>query len=176
MFTPRLLFKFVQALNAGATPNQLAAGFTLGFMLGLVPGWPWPVLLILLLIGLFNVNIAMSVLGAAVAVVLAWIFDPLLDAFGYWLLTGIPALKPLWTGLYNHPIGLLSRFNNTVVMGAFAGGLLAAVPLFFLMRVVVNQYRQRVLERVRRLRIVQLIKANGVYRMYERYKGMELGQ
>ena len=67
MLIMKLIGKTLKALRDGATPGQIAGGFTLGLALGLFPGWPLQVLALFFLIRLLNVNIAISILGAIIS-------------------------------------------------------------------------------------------------------------
>ena len=167
MFWMKLMGTFFKVLKDGATPNQIAAGFTMGFAMGMIPGWPLQVIALGLLVLLFNVNLSMAGVGMAVAVAVSWLFDPLLDGLGGWVL-GIPDLHGVYTFFYNNTLLMLTRFNNTVVMGGMLAMLLAAVPLFFASRVGVLAFRERLLPALSRLKIVQVVRTSRFYGWYEK--------
>lgn len=166
----RLLANFINAVSTGAHPAQIAGGFTLGFVMGLVPGWPLHVWILLIATLLLNVNLGMAVAGSFIAVVLAWLFDPLVDALGAWLLEDVALLHSLWTAMFNSPIWMLTRFNNTVVMGATVFGLAGAVPLFFALRYLIIKYRETIVARIRTWRLVALVRGSRAYDWYTRLR------
>jgi uncharacterized protein (TIGR03546 family) len=152
MLTLKLLGRLINALNAGAAPWQIAGGLVLGFLLGLIPGWPVHVMALLVLILLLDVNLTLAGVGALTAAALAWLADPWLDRLGAWLLAW-ESLRGAYTVLYNSPPLALTRFNNTVVMGATVLGTIIAAALFPLLIWGVRLYRARLLVWVEKLGI-----------------------
>ena len=168
MFWLKIFAKFVKVLREGGTPAQLAGGFSLGFFIGLTPGWPLHILLVTLLLLLLNLNLSMAAVGAAIAVALSWLLDPVIESMGGWLLQDVAALQSLWTTLYNNSLLMLTRFNNTVIMGSFALGLLLLPVLFVLVRMLVKNYREVFLANLDKWRLTRLIKNSWIYRWYQR--------
>ena len=172
MLILKFLAKLVKILRSGASPNQIAAGFVLGMIIGLTPVWSLHNLIVVLLLILFNANLSTAIFGFALFSAFAYLLDPLFHNFGYYLLTDITALRPLWTAMYNIPVIALSRFNNTVVMGSLVTALILLIPMFFAMRAFVKVYRERLEPKVQKLKIVQILKGSKLYGWYERIKGM----
>ncbi|GAB4339137.1 MAG: hypothetical protein Kow0037_23810 [Calditrichia bacterium] len=129
----------------------------------------WPLWLALILL---NVNLTAAFLAMAVFSALAWLMDPVIHSLGYFILTGIPFLQPLWTALYNIPFVPLSGFNNTVVMGSFVLGWLLFLPMFFLMRALVIYYRENYDSKIEKWKIVKLIKGNKAYQWYQKIRAI----
>ena len=127
----RLLRDLFLAFQGGTDPRHLAAGFALGAALGLVPKGNLIAASFFFLFFFLRVDKGMAFLMAAVFTPLAWAIDPLAHELGAALLTA-PALRGLWTALYDMPIVPLTRFNNTVVMGNLALSALLFPPLFWL--------------------------------------------
>ena len=98
-----------------------------------------------------------------------FLLDPLFDWIGHQLLLA-ESLRGLWTSLYNTPIVPLTNFNNTVVLGSLVFALLAAVPLFFVLRWAVARYRVTVGERVRQSRFYRAVTASKVYNVYKMFR------
>jgi uncharacterized protein (TIGR03546 family) len=73
----------------------------------------------------------------------------------------------LWTFLYNTLPGRLDRINNTVVTGSLAVSLALAIPAFLVFNMLIKKYRERVLAWVEKSHIVQALKANRFYRIYQ---------
>ncbi|MDH5230023.1 MAG: TIGR03546 family protein [Gammaproteobacteria bacterium] len=157
MFWLKMLADLIRAIQKSASPRQLAAGFVLGFCFGLIPGWPLQVIIILLLIIFFNVNIALAMIGATLGPIVGWLFDPMLDSLGLWLLRDIAALQDLWIAMYNNTAAMLTRFNNTVVMGSSALAIIFSIPLYFLLSWAVTQYREKLMIKIRGLRIFRAV-------------------
>jgi uncharacterized protein (TIGR03546 family) len=166
----KLLQQLVKALNSEGTPGQVAAGIALGAVLGLTPLMNLHNLVLFGLALILNVSMPGVFLGWMVFVPVGFALDPLFNALGAWLL-GAAALQPLWTRLYNVPAMPFTNFNNTVVLGSFVVWVLAFVPLFFLARWGVDRYRARVLERLKRLRVFQMVTASGWYTTYRKISG-----
>jgi uncharacterized protein (TIGR03546 family) len=70
-----------------------------------------------------------------------------LDLLGGFVLT-LPALEMLFTALYNLPLAAYTRFNNTVVMGGLAAGILLWPAFFFGGKAFVNLYRAKLRNRI----------------------------
>ena len=167
------LIKLIQslfgALHSEGTPGQLAAGIVLGSFLGLTPLFNLHNALIFAALVLLNVSFAGGLLGWALFVPVGFLLDPLFDWIGHSLLLA-PSLRRLWTSLYNTPIIPLTNFNNTVVLGSLVFALLAAVPLFFVIRWAVVRYRATVGERVRQSRFYRAVMASKVYNVYKMFR------
>jgi uncharacterized protein (TIGR03546 family) len=84
------------------------------------------------------------------------------------VLQDIGALQGLWTALYNYPPMTLTRFNNTVVMGAMVLGVVGAIVWFPILIWLVDVYRERVLGWVQRLWITRVITGSKVFEFYQR--------
>lgn len=165
----KLVQSLVGALHSEGTPGQLAAGIVLGSFLGLTPLISIHNAVIFAALMLLNVSFAGGMLGWALFVPFGFLLDPLFDWIGHGLLLA-PALRPMWTALYNMPIVPLTNFNNTIVLGSFAFALVFAIPLFFATRWGVARYRATVGARVRQskwYRALTASKAYNVYRMFQ---------
>ena len=167
MFTLNQLAKLLKLLNEGATPNQLAGGFALGFLIGIAPGWPLHILVFLLLLLIFNVNLSMAILAATIATALAWLMDPVIHDLGMWALKDIEQLQSLWVTLYNNPIAALTRFNNSVVMGSMVLSIIIVIPLFFIAKFLIIKYRTVFSAWVSKLKMVQWLKTSKLYDIYQ---------
>lgn len=166
IFLP-VISKIVGILNDKASPAQVAAGFALGALVGLLPGFGLFSILISALIFLLNVNLSAALLAVPVFKVVGYVIDPLADKIGVAILTGIPQLAPLWTRLYNLPFVPFTRFNNTVVMGNLVLGLILFAPIFISVKKFVIAYRTKWRDRINRLRIVQIYKTGKLYNLWQ---------
>src|SRR6266568_4894982 len=171
---PVLLLKLIQslfkALHSEGTPGQLAAGLGLGSILGLTPLWNLHNAVVLALIIVLNVSFAGAMLGWALFVPVGFLLDPAFDWIGRTLLLDTPALRPLWTALYNAPVVPLTSFNNTIVLGSLVVAAALWVPLFFASRWGVVRYRATVAERVKRSALYRSVVASKLYNLYRLFR------
>ncbi len=167
MFWIDLLGSFFRGLASGSTPRQVAAGFTLGYLIGLMPFLSLQTFIFAFLLLLLNVNFAAGVFAFMLAGLIAFLFDPLLHQLGLWALT-LPSMEGFWTTLNNMPVAPLTRFYNTVSMGAMIFALLSFSPVYLGFKKFVIVYRERLLERIRRLKVVRAIQGSTVYLWIER--------
>ena len=156
--------KFIRAFRSGESPGQIAAGFSVGFMIGLMPFWTLQGVVLFALLFLLTINMAAGTLAILIASLFAYLLDPIFHDLGFYILTGIPALHKLWESLYNIPLGPLTRFNNTIVMGSFLGGLVLFAPLFFGMKKLVVLYREKFEARLNQFKVVQAVKGSKIVR------------
>ncbi len=171
MLLLKLIQQLVAALNSEGTPGQVAAGIALGAVFGLTPLMNLHNLVLFGLALILNVSMAGVFLGWAVFVPVGFALDPLFNSVGMALL-GAPSLRGLWTTLYNVPVVPFTNFNNTVVLGSFVVWVVAFVPFFFLFRWLVARYRAVVYERLKKMRIFQIITASKLYTTYRSISGL----
>jgi len=120
MLLLKLIQSLIKTLHSEGTPGQVAAGLALGAILGLTPLWNLHNAVVLALIMVLNVSFLGAMMGWALSVPVGFLLDPAFDWIGRTLLLDTPALRPLWTALYNAPVVPLTNFNNTVVLGSLA--------------------------------------------------------
>jgi uncharacterized protein (TIGR03546 family) len=156
MFVLQFISKFIKVLRAGATPAQIAGGFMFGFIIGLMPFMTLQGVGLMAIMFLINVNLAAATFAMFASSFVAFLFDPLFHDLGFYMLT-MPALHGTWTSLYNMPVAPLSRFNNTVVLGSFAAGIILALPVFLLVRKGVISYRSGLEDKIKKWKIVRWI-------------------
>lgn len=165
----KIISKFIKAFRSGESPGQIAAGFALGFFIGLMPFWSLQGIFLFILLILLNINLAAGTVAIILANLFAYLLDPVFHSVGYFFLTLSP-LQGMWEWLYNMPVAPLSRFNNTVVMGSFIGGLVFFFPIFFGMKKLVIAYRSGLEERIKKWKIVQVIKGSKLVQWYEKVR------
>lgn len=165
------LAKLLKALNAETSPWQISLAFVLGMIMGFTPLASVHNLLVLLLAFVLRINFSAFLLGFAFFTGFAYLLDPLFIRIGEALLLN-PALQGMWTVLYDSDLWRLTHFNNTLTLGSLLTSLLLALPLFFLSRWLIIEYRAYVLDWVRKTRVMQLFKATRLYRLYNGISGM----
>jgi len=166
----KLVQSLIKALHSEGTPGQLAAGLALGSILGLTPLWNIHNAIVFALIVVLNVSFAGALLGWALFVPVGFLLDPAFDWIGRTLLLETPALRPLWTALYNAPVVPLTSFNNTVVLGSVVFALALWLPLFFASRWGVVRYRATVAERLKRSALYRMVTASKLYNLYRLFR------
>ncbi len=148
------ILKFFAALNSNGKASEIAVGLAYGFWLALLPmnNLLWPLLLIGS--GFFRIHQGVVLLAALLLKLLVAPFTPLLDQVG-WLVLGLDSLHGFFTLLTNTPLLPWTKFNNSVVMGAFVLGPLLSVPVGVLGYFLVRVYRKQLRDRFLRSRLVQ---------------------
>lgn len=169
MFPLQFIGKLITVLHSAASPSQIAGGIIFGMLLGLMPFGTALSFLVILLIVVINVNLAVTMASTAVFSMLAFFLDPAFHAFGSFLLTDVDLFYGLFTWMYNSDILILSRFNNTIILGSFVSGVLLMPMLFFPAKKGVIKYRTTVLAFFEKLKIVKMIKGSRLYGWYARY-------
>ena len=147
----KLIFDLFKVLNSNKNEGEIAAGFSFGVMLALIPGGNllWITLFVIGFFTRLNLLTAFVTLGLGKLVI--GFIDPFLDTAGFYILN-INAFKGFFTWLYNLPVVPYTAFNNSLVMGGFAVSLLLAFPLWFLFRKAVILYRAKVRDRIKNSR------------------------
>ena len=170
MLLLKLIQSLIKALHSEGTPGQLAAGLALGAILGLTPLWNLHNAVVFALIILLNVSFPGAMVGWALFVPVGFLLDPAFDWIGRTLLLETPALRPLWTALYNAPVVPLTNFNNTVVLGSLSFASVLWLPLFFASRWGVGRYRATVAERLKRSALYRMVTASKLYNLYRLFR------
>jgi uncharacterized protein (TIGR03546 family) len=143
----KAIAKALIALNSNVRKEQIAAGFAWGILLALVPAGNLLWFALFILSFFFKINYGMQLLTMVVVKLFRLALIPAIDALG-WELLHIDQLRPTFTMLYNLPIAPLTRFNNTLVAGGLALGIVLWIPLFFAMRAFVVVYRAKVAPKI----------------------------
>jgi uncharacterized protein (TIGR03546 family) len=137
----------------------------LGAGIGLTPLFSAHNLVLFAAIVLLNVSFGGGMLGMALFTPLGFLLDPLFDRIGLVLLSS-PGLRGLWTDWYNIPLLPYTNFNNSVTLGSFVVWLVLTVPLYFLGKRAIAQYRATYGERVLNSTFMKALKASKVYNVY----------
>ena len=171
MLPIQLLSQTIKIIRSGGTPSQIAGGFVLGMLIGLLPSFFNPVvLLVVLAIFLIDVNIGSAVLAYALSSFLAYLLDPFFHSLGFFLLVDVRFLQGFWTALYNMPFLPLTGFNNTVFLGSLVSGLVLFVPVYLAIKKFIVLYREKYEPRVQNWKWMKLLKGSKLYQWYDRLK------
>ena len=140
MFFLRLLRRVLKILQSELTPGQIAAGVALGAFLGLSPLGVHLLLLFSLAL-LLRLSFSAFLLGGMFFKIFYLPLRPLSYLMGKALLEW-PPLDPLWQFLLQLPVIAPLGFNRCLLLGSYVLALLLAVPTFFLVRLLVERYRE----------------------------------
>ena len=143
-----------KAFVSSPSPRRMAAGIALGVAVGLVPKGNLLAVGLMTLMCCVNVNVAAGLLTAVLVSLVSFAGDPLFHGVGRFLLTS-DHLQPAWVSLSSQPFVAWTDFNNTVVLGSFVVGVVAIVPIYFLVLPVCRRVVPVISERVQRWRIAQ---------------------
>jgi len=164
MFFIKILKKIIKALGSNASPNQLAFGFAMGMILGLTPFWNIHNMLVIFLIAIINVNISTVFLGLAIFGLLAPLFDGLFHTFGLSILQS-GALQGMWTSMYESTFFVLTRFNNTLVIGSLIISLILFIPTFFGFKIFAKYYQEKLHPKIEKWKITKFLKGSKIFNL-----------
>jgi uncharacterized protein (TIGR03546 family) len=146
--------KFIIALNGNLNKSQIAAGAAWGVLLGLVPlSSPFGIVLFIFSF-FFTHNHSSKILVMAIIKILSMTILLKLDELGWWILH-IDSLQPLFTTMYNMPFVPFTKFNNTLVIGGLAAGIVLWLPVFFLFITLIPLYRNHVAPKIKNSKFVK---------------------
>ncbi|MBU1553259.1 MAG: TIGR03546 family protein [Gammaproteobacteria bacterium] len=158
-----LLAKILKVLNSQASPWQIGWAIALGLFIGILP-FGLLTLLLLLLVCLLTINLSVFLL--------VWGLTE-----GLMLLLADPLERLTWqyaqndsllTLLANTETLQLLHLHHTLTLGAFALGALLLLPVAWLAKVLVQQYRSRVMTTLEQWKVMQMLKASKLYALYEK--------
>ncbi len=165
------IFGFIKLLNSETGHNQIAAGVACGFILGMSPLLSLQAFLVFIVIFFFRVQAGAALISAFFFAFAAWIFDPLFHKLGVFVLSA-QSLQGVWTTLYNMPLVPLTRFNNSVVMGAGVFAILAFPFVFYISKRLVIRYRVMVVERIKSTKLWKALQTTSLYKWYYTYDSL----
>ncbi|MBA3023073.1 MAG: TIGR03546 family protein [Gammaproteobacteria bacterium] len=163
------LFALLRLLNSDTGTNQIAAGVACGLILGFAPMLSLQGLLVFLCMFLFRIQIGAALTSAVFFAMVAWLFDPVSHALGVAILE-TASLQPLFTTLYNLPLVPLTRFYNSVVMGAGVMSVLLAPLVFFGSKLLIALYREKVVARFKSSPVWKLWSGTTFFKWYSSYE------
>jgi uncharacterized protein (TIGR03546 family) len=141
----RPLRQTISALLAGDSPRQLAAGFAIGMVLGLVPKGNLIALSLCVLVFSLRVNTSLALVAA---VAFSWagaVLDPFADKLGLQVLS-IASMQATYASIFNMPLGPWLGLNNTVVIGSLLIGLYLAYPVYWVSLIAGERLQPRLID------------------------------
>ncbi|MFW5789083.1 MAG: TIGR03546 family protein [Spirochaetota bacterium] len=154
----RMIAKLLALLNSNSRAVEVGAALALGLWLALMPAANLLFAALVVLVFLVKVNLGMTIASFLVLSLVAPALDPVLDAIGFRILTA-PALEDLYTTVYAQPVVPLTRFNDTLVAGAFVSGAALFVPVTALGVVLVRLYRKYIHAKIADSKLVKAVMA-----------------
>jgi uncharacterized protein (TIGR03546 family) len=144
------------AISSNTHPSEIAHAFACGILLGFMPkdNLLWYAVFIML----YFVRIQKSVytLMFMLGSLLAPLLDPMFDKVGWWILTQQSA-EPVYRWLLNVPFVAFTKFNNTIVMGSLASGVVLYIPLYLLSRLFTMLWRKYAMPAIYKWRIIDIL-------------------
>ena len=128
-----LFRSLARTLVAGTAPGQLAAGFTIGMIIGAMP--KTNLIALSLCVALFSLRCNKG-LGLTAAIAFSFV-GPWIDPFAHKVglaMLGVGSFQTTYAAMFNWPLGPWIGFNNTVVTGTLLIGLYVAYPVFWFTR------------------------------------------
>jgi len=170
MFGFDIFIKLLKLLNSDKhSPAQLAGGLSIGMIMGLTPWFSAHHLILFFVLLLFNVNFSMALLGMGVFGIIGYLFDPVFHDFGFYLLQ-LDFMKETYTQWYNSAF-ILTRFNNTVLMGSFVASILLSPIMFPIFLFLIKRYRKHVLKWFKDSFLGELLKESSTLSLYDKVEG-----
>ncbi len=125
--------RITQALLSSTAPAQLAAGFTLGMIIGFVPKTNLIALSLCVLLFSLRCNKGIGVAAATLFSFSNGWLDPFAHKLGQ-IVLGYEPLQATYASVLTMPLGPWLGFNNTVVAGSLLIGVYIAFPVYFFSR------------------------------------------
>lgn len=120
----------LHALVASDSPRQLAAGFALGMVLGLLPKGNLIALSVCVMLFSLRVNKPLALMAALLFTCLSPLADSFTGQLGNEVLH-VGVLQAGFASVYKLPLGPWLGLHNTVVMGSLLVGLYLVYPVYW---------------------------------------------
>lgn len=152
----KAIVRFIKILNSNSHPGEVAHGICLGMVLGFLPknNIFWYILATFFLF--IRVNRGCLAVFTFIFALLAPTFDSLFDKLGYDILT-LESLAPLFTFLLDIPFLAFTKFNNSIVMGAFLSSIIIYFPLYFIVRLLIREWRHLAAPAIRKTKVINFL-------------------
>lgn len=147
MFT---LKKIWDALNHAGKPWQISLALAFGMVVGFTPIVSLHNIIIFLVVLLLNIHIGIFILAVSVFAILGLILDPLFSSLGTTILTS-DGLNSFFTLVYNDPVGYLSGFNNTILMGSLVVSLVLFPLVYIVFSIIMVKYRSAIATKIKNI-------------------------
>lgn len=163
-----LIAKLLHALNSENSSRQIALAVALAFIVGLSPLLSLHNLVILLLVLLIKVHLGSFIIALGGFKLISYLLSPLIVSVGESLLTS-PSLQGLFTSLYQFDWFKLAHWHNTFTLGAFVIGCLLALAVYFIVKLLIDKYRQHIKRFFEQMHIVKVLKSSRIFSIYQQF-------
>ena len=153
MFFIRPIAKLIAALNSNTKPGAVAAAVAAAFLLSLIPSMNllWPVLFFLSLIA--RLNWGFEFVFIALFKLAVPLIDPLIEPLG-WKVLQSGAVSSLVYRINEIPGLIYLGLNDSLMIGGLIAGVAGWLPVFFLARLIIVLYREKLSAKIARSRFV----------------------
>ena len=151
----KFFVKLFNSINSNSNPGEIAHAVSIAMILGFMPknNWFWYVLAVFFLF--VRINKGALMLFTALFSLLAPTLDNIFDNIGYYILT-IPQFQGTFATLINIPFVAFTKFNNTIVMGSLAFGLVLYIPLYIIARLFIFLWRNKIVPVLRKTKVAKV--------------------
>ncbi|MGI5309010.1 TIGR03546 family protein [Rheinheimera sp. WS51] len=158
-----LLAKILKALNSQTSTWQIGWAVALGLFIGILP-LGLLTFIILLVVCLFTVNLSIFFVIWGLTKGLMLLFAEPLESLTWQLAQN----ESLLTLLAQTETLQLLHLHHTLTLGSFILGLCLLLPIAWLSSLLVKQYRVRVMSKIEKLKITQMLKASSFFSLYQK--------
>lgn len=148
--------KLFKAINSNSHPGEIAHAVCCGMILGFLPkdNALWYIITVFCLF--LRIHKGAFVIFTLLFSLLAPLLDPLFDTIGYWFLT-LDFFRPTFSFLLDIPFVGFTKFNNTIVAGSILSSIVLYIPVYWLTRLFIKEWRTFLLPIVRKTKLVKML-------------------
>ncbi len=158
-----MLAKILKVLNSQASPWQIGWAIALGLFTGILP-FGLLTLLLVLVVCLLTINLTTFIVVWGLTEGLMLLFATPLEQLT-WQYAQHDALLKL---LANTESLQLLHLHHTLTLGAFVLGASLLIPVAWLSKTLVLQYRSNIMTRVEKWKLTKMLKASKLFSLYEK--------
>jgi len=156
--TPVSWFKKTLAiLKSNLSPNQIAFAFALGVYAGLPPTGLHIIIPCTLAL-FFRCSFRSFLISMGLFRLISFALAPGAYAIGQWLLDPARGLDGLWRGVFHLPVFAPMGYDRYLLFGSLALAFPLSIPVFLLVRLLVQRYRGQVAPWIAGWRVSQQLK------------------
>jgi len=160
-----VLAKLLKALNSEQSLNQLAFAISLSAILGFTPLISLHNIFVILIALWFRVNLSLLIISYPLFALMGYLLSPVFESIGLTILQ-MPSLTPLWNTFFNTLFGRWSEFYYSGVMGSFVLGVITAIILFPIVRILIRAYREKWMIKFNQFKVTKILKASKFWQIY----------
>ena len=144
--------KLLRELNSSSNDKFISLAVVLGLIYGFLPSLSLFSFIILIIVFIFRIPFGLFLVSLTLFKIIGYFLDPIFDKTGYLILT---SFTPFWEFIYNLPLMRWSGFNNTIVMGALAWGIVIGVFLYIILNKLIKVYREKVFSFLKKYKLLK---------------------